>query len=248
MKTPIPRTAVLRMFNRDNAAMTIEPLFEKKKYLDVQLPSGQVLLPREEREDGQEGPDGFLDVPIVFTPRELKKYEETVSFDINGLHVVDVRITGEGVPLKLDLVRAEDSFVDYGICRVGADVTRVISLANYSKGEVTISFDVEGQLQELAKSNIELFPEGEVTIKAKDKYDIELRFHPKQRINQFKKELFYRIVDNDETHQLLIIQGSCHGMELKLLEDSVNFGGVVLGSKLVKRIDLSNMGDIGAKF
>ena len=45
----------------------------------------------------------MLQIPITFTPRECVKYDESVVFDINGLHKIEVRFTGEGVPLKLDL-------------------------------------------------------------------------------------------------------------------------------------------------
>ncbi len=49
-----------------------------------------------------------LRIPIVFIPREVRKYDEVVTFDINGLHKIDVRLTGEGAPLKLELERTED--------------------------------------------------------------------------------------------------------------------------------------------
>lgn len=161
---------------------------------------------------------------------------------------MDVRITGEGVPLKLDLARAEDSFVDFGICRVSSDQTKVVTLLNSSKKQVTITFDVDGQLAELRKLAIGVFPEGEITINSKEKVDIELRFNPQVRINAFKKDFMYSIVENGEVHKLNTVQGSCHGLELKLMDDSLNFGGVVVGSKLIKKLQMNNMGDIGAKF
>lgn len=40
-------------------------------------------------------------------------------FDINGLQKVEVRFTGEGVPLKLDLLKTEHQQVDFGIFGVG---------------------------------------------------------------------------------------------------------------------------------
>jgi len=46
----------------------------------------------------------------------------------------------------------------------------------------------------------------------------------------------YSIVENGEVHKLNTIQGSCHGLELKLMDDSLNFGGVVVGSKLIKKL------------
>ena len=42
------------MKNRDNTAMSIETLFEKKNYLDFKLASGQVLLPLQIDKDKSE--------------------------------------------------------------------------------------------------------------------------------------------------------------------------------------------------
>lgn len=36
----------------------------------------------------------MLKVPIVFTPRDLKKYNEDIVFDINGLNKMIVKIKG----------------------------------------------------------------------------------------------------------------------------------------------------------
>lgn len=44
------------------------------------------------------------------------------------------------------------------------------------------------------------------------------------------------------------IAGACHGIELKLMEDTVGFGSVVINSKFSKKVQLANLGDIGAKF
>jgi hypothetical protein len=35
----------------------------------------------------------------MFTPREMKTYQEKVTFDFNNLYKVDVIIKGEGIPL-----------------------------------------------------------------------------------------------------------------------------------------------------
>jgi len=42
-----------------------------------------------------------------------------VIFDINGLQKVEIRFTGEGVPLKLDLLKTENQLVDFGVFGVG---------------------------------------------------------------------------------------------------------------------------------
>lgn len=61
----------------------------------------------------------MLKVPIVFTPRDCIKYNETVSFDINGLNRIDVEIKGEGVPFKLEVEKTENQNIDFGITKVG---------------------------------------------------------------------------------------------------------------------------------
>ena len=54
-------------------------------------------------------------MPIVFTPRDYLKYEEILTLNINNLHSVDVKVQGEGVPLKLELEKSEDQNVDFGV-------------------------------------------------------------------------------------------------------------------------------------
>lgn len=81
MKSPLPITALLEMRNRDNTAMSVESLFEKKPFLDVQLASGQVILPlqiestKDKRGLIETKEFNVLKVPIVFTPRETIKYD-----------------------------------------------------------------------------------------------------------------------------------------------------------------------------
>ena len=50
----------------------------------------------------------LLRIPIIFTPRECIKYDEKVIFDINGLSQLEIRLTGEGTQLKLELEKSED--------------------------------------------------------------------------------------------------------------------------------------------
>lgn len=107
-------TAFLEMRNRDSSAMSVETTFEKTNYLDVNLPPGQVILPLQlETIKDKKGlatvkETNVLKIPIIFTPRESKKYEEILRFDINGLYKIDVKITGEGAPCKLELEKSED--------------------------------------------------------------------------------------------------------------------------------------------
>lgn len=82
----------LEMRNKDISAMSVETTFEKTNYLEVGLPPGQVILPlqleshKDKRGIATVKEFNVLKIPIIFTPRENKKYEESITFDINGLH------------------------------------------------------------------------------------------------------------------------------------------------------------------
>lgn len=243
LKQPLARTAILEIRNLDTSAMSIETLFEKTSYLDVQLAPGQVILPSTKPNEN------VLKVPVVFTPRELSKYQETVEFDINGLHKIGVAIRGEGVPLKLELEKAEDTSVDFGILRIGADITKTARLINYGRRAITLNFDVNHQLENLnQKYALSVYPNKEFILNPRDGVDVEIRFNPKNRLHQFKHELTYQIVENREVHKLLNVIGCCHGIELKLLQDTVGFGSVVINSKLTREVQVVNLGDVKAKF
>ena len=247
LKQPLPITKELEIRNKDNAAMSIETTFEKKPYLDFQLASGQVLLPLQiEKSSGKEL--NVLRIPVVFTPREFMQYDEIVSLDINNLYKVDIKLKGEGIQFKLELERTEDQHIDFGIVKVGHDITKSISLVNYSKKTINLTMDCNNQLSDLKKNFLSVFPIKDFSIQPKERKDIEVRFNPKTRLHQFKEELFYKIIENKETRKLLNINGACHGIELKLMEENLSFGPVVINSKLTKTLQLANLGDIGTKF
>jgi len=105
------------------------------------------LLPPNEKDPKQ----NILEIPIIFTPRDMIKYQEDVYFDINGLHKIKFPISGEGCPLKLELLKAEDKLVDFGIKTVGADVTKYVNVQNNSKRAITLSFDLDDQKENYEK-------------------------------------------------------------------------------------------------
>jgi hypothetical protein len=59
--------------------MSIDTLFIKKSHLTIKLVPGTVLLPTTIDSD-----ENVLEVPIVFTPREVCEYKEKVVLDINN--------------------------------------------------------------------------------------------------------------------------------------------------------------------
>ena len=64
------------------------------------------------------------------------KYQENLTFDINSLNKIHVKIKGEGIPLKLEVERTEDQNVDFGVTKVGHDVSRQIGLVNHSRKKI----------------------------------------------------------------------------------------------------------------
>jgi len=42
------------------------------------------------------------DLEILFYPRELKYYNEMIGFELNGLSVVNVHVTGQGTEMKVN--------------------------------------------------------------------------------------------------------------------------------------------------
>lgn len=131
---------------------------------------------------------------------------------------------------------------------MGDESTRTVSIINLSKKRIDITFDTDNQLEEWKKLFLEVSPSQEITIEPKERKDIELTFHPKNRIHSFKTDLNYKIIQNQEKRKLLSVQTAAHGVELKLMEETVGFGTVVSNSKVSKSIQLANLGDIGTRF
>lgn len=84
-----------------------------------------------------------MKIPITFIPRECIKYDEVVTFDINNLYTIDIKLQGEGIPLKLELEKTEDTNVDFGVVRVNKESTKTVTLINYSRKPVNLTFDTD---------------------------------------------------------------------------------------------------------
>jgi hydrocephalus-inducing protein len=233
---------MLVLQNVDSSAISIETDFEKKAHLDVQLTPGQVLMP----DSAGEPADTKLQVPIVFTPRELRGYQETVTFDFNGLYKVDVLVKGEGIPLQLELKDPDLGFIDFGIVSVGGDLTRTVPLINRSKKPVSFRLKAS-DADKFQKCNVSFAPDREVTLKPREVLPVEVRFNPKSRLPPFNLDVQV-VVDPLEPRKLISLRGVSHGIELKLMDEVVAFGSVVRGSRLTKQVQLSNFGDVKAHF
>jgi hypothetical protein len=135
-RQPVALRKMLVVHNVDSSAISIETDFEKKPHLDVLLTPGQVLMPDSTGEADKEEYVP-LQIPFLFTPRDIRSYEEVVTFDFNNLYKVEVLVKGEGIPLQLELKDPDQAFLDFGIVSVGGDVTKTVPLINRSKKPVT---------------------------------------------------------------------------------------------------------------
>lgn len=232
--------AVLELVNNDNSAISIETNFETKPHLDVQLSPGEVLLPT------TKGKEEKLLIPIIFTPREIHKYQEVICFDFNGIYKVEIEIKGEGIPMNLELVDPEQHIVDFGIIAKGSDLTKTVNLINKSRKPITFTLTSENP-EDLKKNCLSIIPSEESTLKPNKVLPIEVRFNPNTRMPDFSHDILLDIKGN-ETKKLFTVQGVSHGIELKLMEEVVEFGSVVKGSRLTKQLQLANFGDVRAKF
>ena len=239
-RQPMSVKAVLELVNNDDSAISIETNFEKKPYLDVQLSPGEVLLPSTKDKEEK------LLIPIIFTPREIKKYNEVVTFDFNGIYKIDVVIKGEGIPMNIELVDPDQHIVDFGVVSKGADLTKTVSLINKSRKPITFSLTT-AYPEDLVKNCLSITPSEEVVLKPKKVLPIEVNFKPLSRMPNFSHDILLDIKGN-ETRKLFTVQGVSHGIELKLMEEVVGFGSVIKGSRLTKQLQLANFGDIRAKF
>lgn len=85
-------------------------------------------------------------------------------------------------------------------------------MTNNSKKKIEITFDVDDQIEDLKKQFIQIIPNTAVTINPREKYDIEISFKPTVRINSFKGDILYKIIENQEKRKLLNVFTIAHGI------------------------------------
>ena len=246
MRQPTPVVKKLQITNLDKEALTIETLFDNKNkpYLDVNLSPGQVILP---------GQSEILEVPITFIPREFTKYREVIKFNFNGIYDVDVEIKGEGIPLRLELEDPNMQTLDFGILLVGQDKKMEFKLINRGRRDINVLISPENP-NNFIKKCLSLYgidkdkdKEKIMTIKPKDTITVGVRFNPNVRIPAFKEDIVYKI-DNNETRKLMTVSGASYGVDMKIMNNSIFCGTVVVNSMTTHQVQMKNLGDLSAKF
>ncbi|KAG7386322.1 hypothetical protein PHYPSEUDO_000450 [Phytophthora pseudosyringae] len=234
---PVVETATLTVFNMDpESGIDLDCLFEKKPHLRVDCPP-TVLGPRE-----------AANIPIIFTARHEVAYLEVIPFTINGSSTVNISIRGEGVFPKVELVNSSMQMIVLGNLQVGQQISRTVKIANRSKRKTVVECVDSPQpgVASLDALGISVFPQQEVSLRAKESADIEFRFAPTQRTPSFQKDVCIRV--GGSTKKLLTLSGCCQGIEVALETDTLSYGPVCLGSQLVRKVRLQNRGDVATKF
>jgi len=86
-----------------------------------------------------------------------------------------------------------------------------------------------------------------MSLRPKESIPVDIFFAPQYRVAPFKLGLQAMCNLGQQVH-LVNISGVCHATEIKLSEQSLLFGAVVLGSTATKKLHLHNFGDLGAKY
>eukprot|EP00879_Flechtneria_rotunda_P018040 GHRR01018909.1.p1 GENE.GHRR01018909.1~~GHRR01018909.1.p1 ORF type:complete len:542 (+),score=201.99 GHRR01018909.1:696-2321(+) len=229
-----PSATTLSLQNNDTQPVSFDILFDITDNWKV-LSSPCVLAPGHSQE-----------VPITFKPTAAQKYNAVMPVRVNGLYNVNVNLSGEGVPLRVELAKAEQMQrgVAFGAVPHGSSSNRNLALANRGQASAFVSFEPSHELFE--RLGIEVMPAAGLMLKPREVAEVTLWFRPKQRMHPFKEPL--RALVAGVPQQLTVMSGACTGVSLALASDSIPFGSVVLGSRTSKRLQLSNNGDVGSKF
>ncbi|KAJ3287536.1 hypothetical protein HK104_008544 [Borealophlyctis nickersoniae] len=218
---------------------------------DVKDISFDVVFPESPAFDVQRGPSTLAagettTLDVTFYPREARSYSETIKVEINGLSTVDLNVTGEGAEFRVEPMHAHQRSVNFGAVRVGHAVTRSIKIINRSSIPATFTLGPAATLENLSAHCVTMSHQGECTLRPKGILNVELKFQPQQRIPPFSEEVSLEAPGLSKP--LFVVVGACQGIDVKLENDTLPFGAVVQKSTTTRRMQLQNVGDIGAKF
>lgn len=134
--------------------------------------------------------DNTLKVPILFTPREIRKYEESITLDFNGLYQVKVLIRAQGIPLNLDLRDPDQAITDLGIVSVSGQASKTVPIINRSQKAVKFTLKPRDE-SAFSKNSLSMsvgFNEVK-TLKPKEILPVVVKFNPRTRLPPFSQDI-----------------------------------------------------------
>lgn len=191
---------------------------------------------------------------LEFRPKEAIQYCEVITFEINGYFRKSVMVKGEGSPMRIELANPSQKIVNFGALQLTdkgmAYSYKVVKLVNHSPAALSPSLSIvpSSSVPALqAEGVLTVEPSGEIPLRASGgSCDITIAFKPTCRVPQFSEEVTLEC--QGSAQPLLVVTGSCHGLEIGLDTEYVPFGAVVLDSSSTRKILMINSGDIGAGF
>ncbi|XP_078257666.1 hydrocephalus-inducing protein homolog [Rhinoraja longicauda] len=232
--TPCKKALIIT--NKQDQQVSLECLFPKNSYLDVNF-QPCTLAPKKN-----------VEAVIAFYPREAIKYQEEITFVINGLINQNVKILGQGTEMKVEVVNPKDKVVYFQALRVGQTARKVVPIINRSLAPVNFILAMTPNQQLLQSIEVlSLSPNSKITLKAHGgTCNVVVTFSPIFRIPEFAEEVMMECTGVSKA--LFVIRGCCQGTEIVLDQDYISFGAVVLRSKATRLVMMKNAGDIGTSF
>ncbi|EKX37002.1 hypothetical protein GUITHDRAFT_78541 [Guillardia theta CCMP2712] len=226
-----PNVYVLRVVNEDTQDISYDVNFDNKPHLEIDAPPTNL------------SPGAMEEIRIVFMPRELKEYRESIEFKVNGLYRIEVEVTGSGHECDVSLLNPGQFNLALGAIKVGTMTEKRVRIKNFSP--VLAKCSIAESAARLQEMGISLHPSS-FFLKPKEVTDIDLSFNPQQRMLPFAEDL--RLEVGGLLKTVMVISGSAVGVELKLETDMLFFGAVVAKSRTTRKVQLENVGDIGTKW
>ena len=133
-------------------------------------------------------PRETVDVRIVFTPREERRYEDELTFEVNGLYKIIVRVGGIGTSSRLELTDpAAMSLVAFGALRANQTATRSVRIIN--RGQRVSNFELceaplkkgEEKRRELSALGVSWDPAFSTSLRPNEIANIAVTFAPTTR-------------------------------------------------------------------
>lgn len=87
----------------------------------------------------------------------------------------------------------------------------------------------------------------EAKVKAKGSLSIDIKFIPTNRVPRFVSEMLIK-TQGYEPRFLTSMSGACYATEVKLMDNVLQFGAVVVKSSYTKKVQVNNLGDTAVRY
>lgn len=84
-------------------------------------------------------------------------------------------------------------------------------------------------------------------VKAKGSLSIDVKFIPTNRAPRFVAEMLVK-TQGYEPRFLTSMSGACYATEVKLMDNVLQFGAVVVKSSYTKKVQVNNLGDTAVRY